>query len=162
MNALYDENILKNIPLAAEVFWNSTTECFLENDKKEGLPFRAVFLVLPILFHKTSSEILSHLERVAPLETLLQDHPEILNDLQQRMVRFSDTTLTALNICFISNVLRLDTEKDELFPGSETPIVAEKIKPIPLIVSASKNLGQIFSGFSVQELCDLLHIKFEK
>lgn len=94
---------------------NSSLACFLiiyfiDEYKKISVDgtnpdLMKLLLVLPLVWHKTSREIIRKKQLHIPLNTVIQDNPLIKSNLKQRISEYTGPTIQGLNLAVSSGLL---------------------------------------------------------
>lgn len=160
MDFLFEQKFIQNTALGAHLLWVAVKECYEQNERKSGIPFPLIFLILPLLFHKATAISLSKKKRPGALFKAISENREIPLGLQQRMEGFAEETLKSLNICVSSDLLHIDIEEQmEIVPlkNSHMGYTGYDTK---ILIQAAKRVGQCFSELNFEQICSYLNIRF--
>jgi hypothetical protein len=161
IDILFEQRVIQNTGLAAEVIWYASNETFNAKGRAEGVPLPLVFLVLPISFHQRTANALAFKTQPGALYKLLAEDREITVGLQARMQALADRTLQALSIGFQTNLFHLDSDPmRQVIPGRKTPPVTHVTEEVKIILNAAKRVGQAFAEMSVVQLAIHLRVRF--
>lgn len=160
IDVLFEQRVVQNTGLAAEVIWQSVHEAYELRGRADGVPFPLIFLVLPLAFHqRTASSLASKTQPGALYKALAADR-EITVDLQRRMEALSDRTLHALSIAFQTGLVNLDPNGHQLVPVRRSPPVTHVTEEVKLIMAAAKRIGQAFGEMNSVQIITALNVRF--
>jgi len=161
MDVLFEQRVVQNTGLAAEVIWQAVHEAFEANGRTQGVSLPLTFLVLPLTFHRRTAKILASKTQPGAIYKALADDREVTVGLQERMQAMSERTFHALSIGFQTGLLRLDQDQTrQLIPGRRTPPVAHVIDEVKIMFNAARRVGQALSEMTVVQLSAHLNIRF--
>lgn len=161
MNFLFEQRVVQNTGLAAEALWQAANDAYVAKGRVEGVAFPLVFLVLPLVFHKRTAEILARRQQSGAIFKAIAADREIVVGLQARMEALAGRTLDALSIGFASGLLVLDVSKDrQIIPGRRTAPVVHVTEEVRTILSAAKRIGFAFAEMTTEQLSTHLDIRF--
>lgn len=161
IDVLFEQQVIQNTGLAAEVIWQTVHDAYEANDRTQGVSLPLIFLVLPLTFHQRTARILASKTQPGAIYKALADDREVIVGLQERMQAMSERTFHALSIAFHTGLLRLDQDHlRQLIPGRKTPPVAHVTDEVKTIMSAAKRVGHAFSEMTVVQLSSHLKIRF--
>ena len=125
IDVLFEQWIIQNPGLGAEVIWQAVHEAYESKSRVEGVAFPLAFVVLPLTFHKRTAEGLASKTQPGAIFKALGDDREITVGLQARIQALSRRTFEALSIAFHTGLLRLDHDPQrQLISGRRTqPVV---------------------------------------
>lgn len=111
-------------------------------------------LIVPLCSHPEYSQKISNAvfgeKRKSTIWTIFDDRAR-LYDLQERLDEFKSLTEQSLNYCLINDWIRIDSETLMVSIGDKN----ESFN----INKAPKNLGKLFSNYSVSEIYTLLGVE---
>jgi hypothetical protein len=161
IDVLFEQRVIQNTGLAAEVIWQSVHEAYETNGRTEGVSLPLAFLILPLTFHQRSANALASKTQPGALYKALAEDREITVGLQMRMQAMSERTFQALSIGFHSGLLLLDPDHQRhLIPSRKSPPVAHVTDEVKTIFAAAKRVGHAFSEMSLVQLSTQLNIRF--
>jgi hypothetical protein len=161
IDVLFEQRVIQNTGLAAEVIWQTVHDAYEANDRTQGVSLPLAFLVLPLTFHKRTATILASKTQPGAIYKALADDREVIVGLQERMQAMSERTFHALSIGFHTGLLRLDQDHQrQLIPGRKTPPVTHVTDEVKIILNAAKRVGQAFSEMTLVQLSTHLNIRF--
>ncbi len=161
MDILFEQRIVQNTGLGAEIIWQAVFESYESNKRTEGVLLPLTFLVLPLTFHRRTAIALSTKTRPGAIYKALSEDREITLGLQERMESLSDRTLQSLSIGFSTGLLQLDqSEGLQIYPVRKSPPVKHVTDNVKIIMNAAKRVGQAFSELTVVQLSKHLGVRF--
>lgn len=161
MDMLFEQMVVQNTGLGAEAIWQATLEVYNCTGRAAGLPFAAVFLVLPMCFHQRTAKVIASKTKPGAIYKALADDREIIIGLQDRMERLADRTLQSLSISFETKLLTIDQVNDfQLFPLRRSQPVDHTTADVKTIMNAAKRVGQTIAELSMIEIMSHLKVKF--
>lgn len=161
IDVLFEQRVIQNTGLAAEVIWQAVQEGYDAKGRAEGVSLPLAFLVLPLTFHQRTATVLATKTQPGALYKALADDREITVGLQMRMQAMSERTFHALSIGFHTGLLRLDLDHQrQLIPGKKTPPVAHATDEVKIILNAAKRVGHAFAEMTLVQLSTHLNIRF--
>lgn len=161
IDVLFEQRVIQNTGLGAEVIWQAVHEAYQAKGRSEGVPLPVIFLVLPLTFHQRTAFSLAGKTQPGALYKALADDREITVGLQERMQAMSERTFHALSIGFHTGLLTLDQDHQrQVLPGKKTPPVTHVTAEVKTILSAAKRVGHAFAEMSVVQLSTHLNIRF--
>jgi hypothetical protein len=160
MDLLFEHKLTNNTALASHLIYIAVKECFELNERRAGVEFPLVFMILPLVFHKDTANSLANKRKPGVLIKSLSEKREIPLGLQNRMEGFADLTLAALNLSFAANLLYLDiNDTIEIVPGKDLKM-AFTHPQIKTAIKAAKRVGQSLFELNIEQLCIYLNIRF--
>ncbi len=104
---------------------NSSLACFLliyfiDEYKKISIDgtnpdLMKLLLVLPLVWHKTSRDIIKKKQLNTPLNMVIQDNPSIKSNLKQRISEYTGPTIQGLNLAVSSKLLTRLVGHNEIY-----------------------------------------------
>jgi len=142
VNALSKEvKAIQNPALGAMLLWRSCVGYQSESATSAPMPIPLLFLVLPIVLHKQTAELLSSTQERSGLrkftekfQTAAQSKTDLLLALGPRARTMRQLSQDSLQIAVAKSLIALDTESAGAFPLSTTTPMAG----MPASVSATK------------------------
>jgi len=159
-DALFEQRIIQNTGLAAEIHWQVVKEAYENNRREEGVALPLVFLVLPLVFHRRTAQLLATKKQPGAIYKLIEDDREVLIGLQERMQALYDRTVQALSIGFSTGLLKFDQQKQQLLPGVKSLQVEHVTDDVKTILKSAKRVGQTFSELSLVQILTVLEVRF--
>ena len=161
IDVLFEQQVIQNTGLAAEVIWQTVHDAYEANDRTHGVSLPLIFLVLPLTFHQRTARTLASKTQPGAIYKALAEDREITVGLQERMQAMSERTFHALSIAFHTGLLRLDQDHlRQLIPGRKTPPVTHVTDEVKTIMNAAKRVGHAFSEMTVVQLSTQLKVRF--
>ncbi len=161
MDVLFEQRVIQNTGLGAEVIWQAVYEAYEGKGRTEGVAFPLVFLVLPLTFHRRTAAVLASKTKPGAIYKALAEDREITVGLQERMEALSERTFQSLSIGFSTDLLKLDQEHEfQLIPGRKSPPVIHVTREVQKILKASKRIGQTFAELTIVQIANHLEIRF--
>jgi hypothetical protein len=161
IDVLFEQKVIQNTGLGAEVIWQAVHESYEMKGRTEGVSFPLVFLVLPLTFHRRTAIALASKTQPGAIYKALADDREITVGLQARMQALSDRTFHALSIAFSTGLIRMDQDfQRQLIPGKKTAPITHVTDDVRTILKAAKRVGQTFAELTVVQIANHLEIKF--
>jgi hypothetical protein len=160
MDFLFEQKFIQNTALGAHLLWVAAKECYEQNERRSGVSFPLIFLILPLVFHRSTAKALFNKKRPGALFKAISENREIPLGLQKRMEGFAEQTLSSLNMCVSSRLLYIDTEEQmEIVPlkSSRMDYSGYETK---MVINATKRVGQCFSELNLEQICSYLNIRF--
>lgn len=159
-DALFEQKIIQNTGLSAELIWQVVNEAYEHNRREDGLFLPLVFLVLPLVFHRRTAQLLATKRQPGAIYKVIDEDREVLIGLQARMQALYDRTVQGLSISFSTGMLKFDQQKQQLCPGLKSVNVEHVTDDVKTIFRASKRIGQTFSELSMVQVLTVLEVRF--
>ena len=144
---------------------NSALACFLLTafvKRYEGLTagtespeLMKLLLVLPVLWHKDSCDVIKSRDFSTPLQTVLMEHPQIRNQFQERVSEFSAVSCQGLNLACASGLLKTFTDSGVVVLSTKFQRWPKGSKPVnvpPDMQHALRRLAVWFKDAKTAEL----------
>ena len=161
IDVLFEQRVIQNTGLAAEVIWQAVHEAYECNGRTEGVTLPLVFLVIPLSFHQRTAKALASKTQPGALFKALAADREITVGLQSRMQAMADRTFQGLSICFHTGLLLLDPDHQRhLIPVRKSAPVNHVSEDVKTIMAAAKRVGQAFAEMTIVQLSTHLNIRF--
>jgi hypothetical protein len=161
IDVLFEQRVIQNTGLAAEVIWQATNEAFEASGRVEGVPLPLIFLVLPLSFHQRTAAVLASKTQPGAIYKAIAEDREILVGLQMRMQAMSDRTFDGLSIAFHTGLLSLDQgHKHRLLPGRKSPPALHATEEVKTTMNAAKRVGHAFAEMTLVQISTQLNIRF--
>lgn len=162
MDELFELDLVQNTGLASEILVTAAVAYYKEKNAVNGLPVPLSFLVLPLLFHRRTVDVIKNRKGRGVLYKAIKEDREIPVGLQHRMESLFDRTLSAYSLAISANMLMIDLEAVELIPlirtipGTALPAT----KSAKDIFVAAGRLGKAFAESSVEEIIKITEVVF--
>ena len=161
IDVLFEQRVIQNTGLAAEALWHAVQEAHAAKGRAEGVPLPLAFLVLPLVYHQRTAEILAAKTQSGALFKALSEDREIIVGLQARMQAMSNRTWQGLSIAFHTGLIQLDQDRDrQLLPGRRSAPVVHSSHEVKTVLNAAKRVGYAFAEMSIVQLSTHLNIRF--
>jgi len=161
MDILFEQKIVQNEALAAEMIWQAVYEAFEIKKREEGVPLLLTFLILPAVFHRQTTNALANKTQPGALYKALAQNPEIIVGYQERMQSLSSRTLRSLSVGFDSGLLQLDVANSHnIVPLRKTLPIEHATAEIRSMLSAAKRMGQALAEMTPAQLLTHLNVRF--
>jgi len=161
VDALFEQHIVQNEALGAEALWQAVAEAYESSGRVHGVRLPLIFVVLPIVFHRRSAEVLATRTQPGAVYKALAADRELSIGLQPRMQSMWKKSQRALSLSVASGLVRIDAETDmELTPGRKSSPVGHVSSEVKMIMAASKRIGQALAEMSPIQLMSHLNIRF--
>lgn len=158
---------VQNPGLGAMAVWRFATGYALASQENKPTPIPLLFLVLPLLYHEESLEVLSSTRRGSGLRGFAgkfsdSQHrkTDILLELHERCVRMRTLSLDALRVALATKLLALDVERAVAFPLTRTSPKAGVPNSIQLMLQNAEKLGAWCAELSLHEVSLILKVSF--
>ena len=161
IDVLFEQLVIQNTGLGAEVIWRAVYEAYEGKGRTEGVAFPLVFLVLPLTFHQSSATVLASKTKPGAIYKAIAENREITVGLQERMEALSERTFQSLSIGFSTGLLKLDRDNEfQIIPGRKSLPVKHLTHEVQTIFKASKRVGQTFAELTIIQIAKHLEIRF--
>lgn len=162
-----EHRAVQNPALGSVLLWRFCAGFHDGSQQAAAAPLTLAFLVLPILLHEQTAQLVASTLRSSGLRKFTEKFSssaeaktDLLLALNARAVQMRPLTLDSLRLALYGNLVGMDTPKAAFFPLSTVPPVAgipESIRP--LLASAEK-LGVWCSQLTPYEIGLALKITF--
>ena len=158
---LFEQQVVQNPGLGAEVLWHAVNEAYEEKNRAEGMPLFMAFIVLPLALHRRSAIALASKVKPGALYKAIASDREITLGLQERMEALSERTLQSLSVAFSAGLLLLDRDQSlQLIPGRRSPPVVHVTEEVKTLLAAAKRIGQATAELPPAQIATHLNIQF--
>lgn len=157
---LSEFKIVQNNFLGSVMLWQFTNSFYLNTNKKNGPKIHLTMLVLPMVFNKTTVDIMCNKNYAGGLYRSLEEDKTIIAGLQDRMMLMSDQTFKSLNIGFASGLIDYKKHALEIVPKYVNNPIKKNKKEIRKMLNTSKRIGYWFSEMNIYEVCNTLKVRF--
>ena len=156
---------VQNPALGAMLLWRCASAYSLSNERAEPIPMPALFLVLPIMFHRETAELVMSTQRASGLrmfvekfQSAAQSKTDLLLAISQRAHVMRSLTAEALGIAIATHMIALDPNKAAALSLSNTPPIAGIPTSIRPVLNGAEKLGSWFGQVSLYETALLLQV----
>lgn len=161
MDIQFEREVSQNLVLASWALWGATLQYDKELKSERGVPFTHIFVVLPLVFHQQSANIIQGKTMTeGSFYRSIAENRTLMVGLQQRLQSYSNITLKALNLSFASKLLLMDEDTFEISPGRKTLPDGTPQQEVNTIIKASKRIGYWLAVTEFSVLCNILRIRF--
>ena len=160
MDALFEQNIVQNEALGAEALWYTVAEGFEASDRVRGIHLPLIFLVLPIVFHRRSAQVLAGRTQPGALYKALAADRELAVGLQSRMQNMWGRTQRALTLAVSGGLVEIDSADFELTPRRKTSPINHVSAETKLIMASARRVGQAFVEMTPVQVMTHLNVRF--
>lgn len=164
MDLNFERTIVHNQALGATAIWHFSRAYFDTLEQTAGPTLPEALLVLPIVFHKRSADVLHRMRQASGLAKALLDEPELPVGLQRRLEGFAEVSLRSLSLAVSSGLLRFDRDEPwpRYLPAQKT--IPTALKPlnadVKQVCDAATRLGWWLANEELSVLCSLLRVRF--
>jgi hypothetical protein len=156
---------VQNPALAAMLLWRCASGYSATSDRSEPIPLPLLFLVLPILLHQETAELVASTLKPSGLRKFVekfqlaaQSKTDLLLAIGPRAQVMRNLTAEALGIAVLCRVLAFEENSARAFSLSETPPVAGIPHSVRPLLNGAEKLGAWFAGCSLYEVALLLQV----
>lgn len=157
---LSEFEIVQNNALGGLALWSFTNGFYLENGNRNGPILPLTMLVLPMVFHEKTVNVMYNRKHVGGLYRSIEDDRTIVAGLQERMELMIDQTFKSLNMAFASGLLDYIKDNSEIIPIRRSDPIGINVEETKRLISVSKKIGRWFSEMSIDEICVSLKVRF--
>lgn len=155
---------VQNPALGAMLLWRCCVGYSSAHERAQPAPLPLLFLVLPMLLHKDTAELVMSTQRVSGLRKFVekfqlaaQSKTDLLLAIGPRAQAMRKLTGDSLGVAFASNLVTLDRD-GRVIAISETPATAGIPLSIRPLLGAAEKLGAWFAQVSEYETALLLQV----
>lgn len=158
---------IQNPALGAVLIWRAASSYQQRHATASFMPLQLGFLVLPIVFHEETSELVTGTRTASGLRKLTEkfrsaeeNKTDLLLAVSRRAVAMRALTWDSIRLGLSSNVLSLNTEAGTVMSLSDTALVSGVPHSVrPLLANAEK-LGAWFAGLTLYEISLQIQVSF--
>lgn len=149
MSQNIEHEVVQNVSLGATALWTFARAYMDKTDGRDGPELPACMLVLPLVYHRRTADVIHRMRSESGLLRALQEEPQLVAGLQRRVEALATRSLQALNVAVASSLLEWDrampwprvTPKQRTLPSD----LQSGLGDVPVILSAAKRLGWWFA-----------------
>ena len=137
------------------------------HERADATPLPLLFLVLPILLHKETADLVISTRRASGLRQFVeqfqlaaQNKTDLLLAIAPRAQAMRPLTAGSMGIAVLSNLIAIDETSGKALAVSQTPAAVGIPQSVRSLLSAADRLGFWFSQVSEYETALLLQVKF--
>jgi hypothetical protein len=165
MDIDFERVIAQNESFGAACLWESVARYCKELDDGRGMPIAQAFIVLPLVFNKDSATTIEGKTMTeGSFFRALTENRALAGGVQRRVTSMVQLTLDSLNLGLSSELIRLDPEALELFPGRKSlpgdKPVSQLSSNVRVALGAARRVGYWLATTPIGVLCNLLKVNF--
>ena len=156
---------VQNPALGAMLLWRCCVGYSSAHERANPVPLPLLFLVLPMLLHKETAELLMSTQRASGLRKFVekfqlaaQSKTDLLLAIGPRAQAMRKLTGDSLGLAVVSNLVTVDQDTGRVIAVSETPATAGIPLSIRPLLGAAEKLGTWFAQVSEYETALLLQV----
>jgi hypothetical protein len=157
---------VQNPGLGAMLLWRCSSGFSDSRERGDPIPLPLLFLVLPIMFHEETADVLASTQRASGLrkfaekfQLAAQNKTDLLLAIGPRAQTMRRLTMHSIGIAILSRLMAIDQNSATVIALSRTPAIAGIPASVrPLLVGADK-LGSWFAQLSLYETALLLQVR---
>jgi len=165
-DALHREvRAVQNPALGAMLLWRCCVGYSSSHERAQPAPLPLLFLVLPMLLHKETAELVMSTQRgsglrkfVEKFQLAAQSKTDLLLAIGPRAQAMRTLTSDSLGLAVVSNLITVDQTTGRVIALSETPATAGIPPSIRPLLGAADKLGAWFAQVSDYETALLLQV----
>jgi len=149
------------------LLWRCASGYSAASNRSEAIPLPLLFLVLPILLHQETAELVTSTLRASGLRKFVekfqlaaQSKTDLLLAIAPRALALRALTAEALGIAVLCRVLAFEDNAARAFSLSDTPPMAGIPHSVRPLLGGAEKLGAWFAGSSLYEVALLLQVSF--
>lgn len=167
-NALTSEvRAVQNPALGAMLLWRCAVGYAASHEKAEAIPLPLLYLVLPIMFHKDTAELVTSTHRASGLRKFAekfqapgqQSKTDLLLAVGPRAKVMRRLSSESLGLAVLGNLIQVE-ETGRANAMSKTPAASGIPSSVRPMLSGAEKLGAWFSGLSLYETALFLQVSF--
>ena len=166
MNSLTREvRNVQNPALGAALLWRFTCGYIESHPTRDPVPLPLAFLVLPIVFHERSEELVASTQRASGLRAFAAKFGNSENSMQDvllaahgRMLALRDLTHESLQVALATRLLSLETT-GTIIPLSQTRAVAGIPDHVRRLMRSAEKLGHWCGLLTIHEVATTLKVR---
>jgi hypothetical protein len=158
---------VQNAALGSVLIWRTASQYQTTHETGNFLPLPLAFLVLPILFHEETAELVSSTRSASGLRKLTEkfrsaeeSKTDLLLSVGPRATQMRRLSWESVMLGVAANLITLNSSQATVMSLTETPLTAGVPLSIrPLLKNADK-LGEWFAKLSLYEISLQVHVEF--
>lgn len=158
---------IQNPALGSTLIWRTASLYRKSHLMAASMPLPLAFLVLPILFHEQTAEMVRSTRIASGLDKLTDkfrsaefSRTDLLLSVGPRAAQMRHLTWTAMRLGTLSNLFLIDTAEATVVATSDTPHVSGVPDSIRSMLTNAEKLGAWFAGMSIYEIGLRMQVKF--
>ncbi len=160
MDILFEQKLIQNTALAMELLHAVILEHYKKNKATTGLKFPLIFLVLPLLFQKRTTNVLYNKASPGSIYKAISENREIPIGLQNRMEAYFENTFDAISLGLSVKLFAIDYPVGEIVPIKKNLVCEDHSEDTKCMLAAAKRIGQTFSELTIEEIAQTLKVVF--
>jgi hypothetical protein len=156
---------VQNPALAAMLLWRCASGYSATSDRAEPVPLPLLFLVLPILLHHETAELVTATQKGSGLRKFVekfqlasQSKTDLLLSIGSRAQAMRDLTSEGLRIAALCRILAFEDHAARAYALSDTPAIAGIPQSVRPLLSGAEKRGSWFAQSSLYETALLLQV----
>ncbi len=156
---------VQNPALGAMLLWRCSVGYSSAHEQAESIPLPLLFLVLPVMFHRETAELIASTQRASGLRKFVekfqlaaQNKTDLLLAIGPRAQAMRKLTADSLGLAILCNLIALEEGSGRAIAVSQTPATAGIPAAIRPMLSGAEKLGTWFSQISAYEAALLLQV----
>jgi len=156
---------VQNPALAAMLLWRCASTYSLSQERAEDIPLPLLYLVLPILLHRETADLVSGTLKNSGLRKFVEkfqlatySKTDLLLSIGSRAVGMRDLTSQGIGIAVACRLLGFEESRARVYSLSDTPPVAGIPHSIRPLLGGAEKLGSWFAQSSLYETSLLLQV----
>lgn len=156
---------VQNPALGAMLLWRCSVGYSSTHEKAEPIPLPLLYLVLPILFHKDTADLVSGTQKASGLrkftekfQLAAQNKTDLLLAIAPRAQAMRRLTSDALGLALLGSLVSMEQSTAHVIAVSQTPATAGIPASVRPLLAAAEKLGGWFSQLSIYETALLLQV----
>lgn len=158
---------IQNPGLGALALWRFAAGYARASGDYAPAPLPLLFLVLPLIYHEETYEVLAHTQEASGLRAFggkFQDSKhkktDVLLGLHDRCLRLRLLSLDALRLALAARLLALDTSRAAAFPLTQTTPKAGIPSSVQTMLKNAEKFGAWCAALSLHEVSLILKVAF--
>lgn len=168
MGALSRETqIVQNPALGAMLLWSFANGYERGSKVKEPAPLPVLFLILPLILHQETSQLISTTQTGSGLRAFANKFSvssvsknDLILAVNERAIQLRKLTMTSLKLAVASRLLAIDTGKGCAISLSSTQPRAGVPGSVRKMLKNAEKLGRWCSQLSMHEVSVILKVRF--
>lgn len=156
---------VQNPALGAMLLWRCCAGFSSTHEQGDAAPLPLLFLVLPMLFHKETAELLISTQRASGLRKFVekfqwaaQNKTDLLLAIGPRARALRGLTGDSLGLAVLGNLIAIDQASGRAIAITQTPATAGIPTSVRPLLAGAEKLGAWFSQVSAYETALLLQV----
>jgi len=158
---------VQNPALGAMLLWRFTVGYEDASKVKASAPLPLLFIVLPIIFHQETSELIPTTFKSSGLRNYVNKFLEskisksdLVYAIHDRAIRMRRLSLESLGLAAASKLLSIDKQNGSAFSLSSSPAKSGIPESVRTLLKSAEKLGFWCGSISIHEVSVILKIRF--